>query len=50
MAQGRQRRNWPISHIPVLIDEREWQRCRKRWSSGQSVEQIGGDIHGETGW
>ena len=24
-SKGVSERNWPISHIPVLIDEREWQ-------------------------
>ena len=36
-AKGLSERNWPISHIPVLIDEREWQTLSEGQSPSDSV-------------
>ncbi|MGO4563509.1 circularly permuted type 2 ATP-grasp protein [Rhizobium sp. 2YAF20] len=47
-AKGVSERNWPISHIPVLIDEREWQTLSEGLvQRAELLEQIMGDIHGE---
>lgn len=47
-ATGMSERSWPISHIPVLIDEREWQvlsaGLRQR---ADLLEQIIADIYGD---
>jgi uncharacterized circularly permuted ATP-grasp superfamily protein/uncharacterized alpha-E superfamily protein len=47
-AKGASERNWPISHIPVLIDEREWQTLSEGLvQRADLLEQIIADIYGE---
>jgi uncharacterized circularly permuted ATP-grasp superfamily protein/uncharacterized alpha-E superfamily protein len=47
-AKGVSERNWPISHIPVLIDEREWETLSEGLvQRADLLERIMADIHGE---
>ncbi|MDL2399309.1 circularly permuted type 2 ATP-grasp protein [Rhizobium mayense] len=47
-AKGVSERNWPISHIPVLIDEREWQALSEGLQQrADLLEEIIADIYGE---
>ncbi|KAA0701009.1 hypothetical protein DTW90_05215 [Neorhizobium sp. P12A] len=47
-AKGASERSWPISHIPVLIDEREWQSLSEGLvQRADLLEQIIADIYGE---
>ncbi len=47
-AQGNTERNWPISHIPVLIDETEWEAVSKGLvQRANLLERIVADFYGE---
>lgn len=47
-GQGSAERNWPISHIPVLIDEKEWQKVSEGLiQRAELLEQVVSDIYGE---
>jgi len=47
-AQGSGERSWPISHIPVLIDEKEWQALEAGLIQRANVlEEVVADIYGE---
>jgi uncharacterized circularly permuted ATP-grasp superfamily protein/uncharacterized alpha-E superfamily protein len=47
-AQGNTERNWPISHIPVLIDEKEWEAVSKGLiQRANLLEMIVSDFYGE---
>ncbi len=47
-AQGNTERNWPISHIPVLIDEKEWEAVSKGLvQRANLLERIVADFYGE---
>ncbi len=47
-AKGLSERNWPISHIPVLIDEREWQTLSEGLCQrADLLEEVIADIYGE---
>src|ERR1700712_4418605 len=47
-AKGASERSWPISHIPVLIDEREWEKLSEGLvQRADLLERIMADIHGE---
>ena len=41
-------RPWPLSHVPVLIHEREWDEiCRGLTQRAQLLEQVAADLYGE---
>ena len=47
-AQGSSERNWPISHIPVLIHESEWETVSKGLiQRANLLEQVVSDFYGE---
>ena len=47
-AQGNTERNWPISHIPVLIDEQEWEAVSHGLvQRANLLESIVADFYGE---
>lgn len=47
-AQGNSERNWPISHIPVLIDEKEWETVtRGIVQRANLLENVVADFYGE---
>lgn len=47
-AQGNSERNWPISHIPVLIDEKEWEAVtRGIVQRANLLENVVADFYGE---
>ncbi len=47
-AQGNTERNWPISHIPVLIDEKEWEAVSHGLiQRANLLESIVADFYGE---
>ncbi|MBN9030007.1 MAG: hypothetical protein BGO05_17235 [Rhizobiales bacterium 63-7] len=47
-AQGSGERSWPISHIPVLIDDREWRGiARGLVQRANLLEAVVADIYGE---
>ncbi|MDE1991460.1 MAG: circularly permuted type 2 ATP-grasp protein [Rhizobiaceae bacterium] len=47
-AKGLSERSWPISHIPVLIDEREWQALSEGLRQrADLLEEIIADIYGD---
>jgi uncharacterized circularly permuted ATP-grasp superfamily protein/uncharacterized alpha-E superfamily protein len=47
-AQGSGERNWPISHIPVLIHESEWETVSKGLiQRANLLEQVVSDFYGE---
>ncbi|OCI92135.1 hypothetical protein A6U85_21940 [Agrobacterium sp. 13-626] len=47
-AKGLSERNWPISHIPVLIDEREWQTLSEGLCQrADLLEEVIADIYGD---
>lgn len=46
---GVSERNWPISHIPVLIDEHEWQSLSEGLQQrADLLEEVIADIYGES--
>ena len=46
-AKGVSERNWPISHIPVLIDEREWKTLSEGLTQrAELLERIVADLYG----
>ncbi|MBB6483809.1 circularly permuted type 2 ATP-grasp protein [Rhizobium lusitanum] len=48
-ATGVSERNWPISHIPVLIDEREWQSLSEGLRQrADLLEDVMADIYGDS--
>lgn len=47
-AQGNTERNWPISHIPVLIDEKEWEAVSHGLiQRANLLERIVADFYGD---
>lgn len=47
-AQGSGERNWPISHVPVLIDGKEWEAVSKGLvQRADLLEAVVSDIYGE---
>lgn len=47
-AQGSGERNWPISHVPVLIDGKEWEAVSKGLvQRADLLEAVASDIYGE---
>lgn len=47
-TKGVTERNWPISHIPVLIDEREWQTLSEGLvQRANLLEKVIADIYGD---
>ena len=46
---GTQEREWPLAHIPILIDETEWQTITAGLTQrADLLEEIVADIYGET--
>ncbi|WP_105400153.1 MULTISPECIES: circularly permuted type 2 ATP-grasp protein [Neorhizobium] len=47
-AQGSGERNWPISHVPVLIDGKEWETvCKGLTQRADLLEALIADIYGD---
>ncbi|WP_425468687.1 circularly permuted type 2 ATP-grasp protein [Rhizobium straminoryzae] len=47
-GQGSSERNWPISHIPVLIDGKEWEKVSAGLvQRAELMEKIVADIYGD---